>query len=350
MIQAKLTTRSDTPRQAAAVQRAPLLQRKCACGGTPGVDGECAECRQRRLQRAAKSEAISGSRPLVNDMLHTSGQPLDHDTRAFMEPRFGHDFSRVRIHTGTKAAESARAVHARAYTVGQHIVFGAGQYAPETQDGQKLLAHELTHVVQQDAASDIPQAASLEVSDPHDPAEHEAERVAESIGSEHPGTIRTWPVRMMRQEDDSGPNCTPGSGISNSTCSAYASNSFWLPLAYVNNATCACQQTPNTTTANCVRKTLQDRLAATPTAIVAAATAAKVMEIINPTAYQTFVQATLTPLIYADHVIAYSSCCCPSGPAPYPAWVGVTTVPLPCSTVGEAIRYFGSCHGTPGAW
>jgi Domain of unknown function (DUF4157) len=77
------------------------------------------------------------------------GQPLDKTTRAFMEPRFGHDFSQVRVHTDTQATDSARSLNALAYTVGRNIVFGSGQYAPATTTGQRLLAHELTHVVQQ---------------------------------------------------------------------------------------------------------------------------------------------------------------------------------------------------------
>ena len=70
-----------------------------------------------------------------------------------MESRFGHDFSQVRVHTDTRAAESARAVNARAYTVGRNVVFGSGQYAPGSGEGQRLLAHELTHVVQQSATA-----------------------------------------------------------------------------------------------------------------------------------------------------------------------------------------------------
>lgn len=86
---------------------------------------------------------------VVREVLRLSGQPLDTGTRAYMEPRFGHDFSQVRVHTDAKAAESARTVNALAYTVGRDVVFGAGQYAPRSSIGQRLLAHELTHVVQQ---------------------------------------------------------------------------------------------------------------------------------------------------------------------------------------------------------
>ena len=79
------------------------------------------------------------------------GEPLDAGTLAFMEPRFNYNFSKVRVHADSRAAESARSVNALAYTVGRDVVFGAGQYAPTTLSGRQLLAHELTHVVQQQA-------------------------------------------------------------------------------------------------------------------------------------------------------------------------------------------------------
>jgi hypothetical protein len=81
--------------------------------------------------------------------IRSGGQPLSQSMRDFFEPRFGQDFSRVRIHTDSNAGESANAVNALAYTVGQDIVFGGGQFAPGTHAGRRLLAHELTHVVQQ---------------------------------------------------------------------------------------------------------------------------------------------------------------------------------------------------------
>jgi len=146
-------------------------------------------------------------------------------------------------------------------------------------------------------------------------------------------------------------NCRPGAGLPPTNCSAYAANKWWLPIAYVNNATCACRATPNSPSANCVRKFLQDRLASTSWGLKAVGAAMKPQEIVNPVVYQGFVQTTLTPRIHRDHVDAYRSCCCPSGPAAYPSWIGVTTVPIqPCSLVGASIRYFGSCHGTPGRW
>lgn len=103
-------------------------------------------------QAKAGSGGPSAVPPLVErgiNSINGGGRPLPESTRAFFEPRFGVDFSGVRIHKGQQAVVSARAIVARAFTTGQNIVFGSGQYAPETSDGKKLLAHELTHVVQQ---------------------------------------------------------------------------------------------------------------------------------------------------------------------------------------------------------
>ena len=134
-----------------------LLQRNCACGNRTKVGSECEGCSKKRraLQRAfipCRGRGIVGegeAPPIVQQVLRSRGQPLDPATRAFFEPRFGRDFSGVRVHTDTKAAESARDINALAYTVGKDVVFGAEQYAPGTKEGKRLLAHELTHTLQQ---------------------------------------------------------------------------------------------------------------------------------------------------------------------------------------------------------
>jgi hypothetical protein len=100
-------------------------------------------------QRQGRGEATGHVPPVVDQVLRQSGRPLDDRTRESMEERLGHDFGDVRVHTGVNAAESARAIDARAYTVGRDVVFGAGRYAPATVEGRRLLAHELTHVRQQ---------------------------------------------------------------------------------------------------------------------------------------------------------------------------------------------------------
>jgi len=134
-----------------------VVQRQCACGQHTSAGGECAECKKKRegmLQRAAINPSPAHDvPPIVHEVLRSPGQPLDPATRAFMEPRFGHDFSQVRVHTGPQAAESSRAVNALAYTVGRDVVFAAGRYAPHTEQGRCLLAHELTHTVQQGATA-----------------------------------------------------------------------------------------------------------------------------------------------------------------------------------------------------
>ncbi|MCC7249754.1 MAG: DUF4157 domain-containing protein, partial [Lysobacter sp.] len=101
-------------------------------------------------ERSAGSTAIDAG--VVGEALADSGRALDPTTRAFMETRLGQDFSQVQVHTGQRAAESAQAVNATAYTVGHHVVFGEGAYRPETERGRRLIAHELTHVQQQRAA------------------------------------------------------------------------------------------------------------------------------------------------------------------------------------------------------
>jgi hypothetical protein len=106
------------------------------------------------LQRVAQNTpAPSKAPPIVDDTLRSSGQPLDRQTRGFMEARFRQDFGQVRIHTDALAAESAQSVQAKAYTVGSQIVFGAGQYQPTSDAGRRLLAHELVHTIQQGATA-----------------------------------------------------------------------------------------------------------------------------------------------------------------------------------------------------
>ncbi len=202
-------TEQATAGSGPAPARDGMLQRQCACGTHMIAGGECAACseeRGRTLQRSAIGNHGANVHdnavpPIVNEVLRSPGQPLDTDTRTFFEPRLGHDFStipthtvglspapasltaghpadqfevnadavaekvtgmppaspeagydlgHVRIHTDERAAESARAVNALAYTVGSQIVFDTGQFAPETNAGRHLLAHELTHVLQQD--------------------------------------------------------------------------------------------------------------------------------------------------------------------------------------------------------
>jgi hypothetical protein len=118
---------------------------------------------------------------LLDHGLGSPGAPLDAETRQFMEVGFGHDFSSVRIHTDSAAAGSSRAINANAYTIGQDIVFNDNKYSPGSSEGKKLIAHELTHVVQQ---SGVPSTSKEPVvSHPQEPSEREAEQVASHIVS-----------------------------------------------------------------------------------------------------------------------------------------------------------------------
>jgi len=195
--------------QAVRSKPAPLLQRTCACGQHTG-GSECEECRKKKqaLQRKPLSplsyppynqeigDKGYGVPPIVHEALHSHDHPLDEATRADMEPRFGFDFSRVRVHADAQAAESAREVNALAYTVGRDVVFGAGQYAPGTLSGRRLLAHELAHVVQQNEGLSAKSGSTEgDVSD-----EAEADHIEQSILSGQEAYVkRTSGIAMRRQ-------------------------------------------------------------------------------------------------------------------------------------------------------
>jgi hypothetical protein len=182
-LQAQMKVAPPSP-AAGSVVPAGLLQRQCACGGSPGADGECTACRKKRLQRQSAGQAEPvGVSSLVHEVLRAPGQPLDPATRAFMEPRFGHDFGAVRVHADARAAQSARSVNALAYTVGRNVVFGSGQYAPHTREGRSLMAHELTHVVQQGVHTYAP-GANLVIDAADSPAERAAYGTAHDLSQD----------------------------------------------------------------------------------------------------------------------------------------------------------------------
>ena len=167
------------------------LQRKCACGGTCA---ECAEEGPRVQRRAAGGAEAAVSVPSAANIVprSSSGRPLDAGVRAFMEPRFGVDLGHVRVHTDAGAADSARQIGAHAYTIGRDIVFGRGRYAPGTSAGKSLLAHELTHVIQQTGGAGgggspriSPAGPSVQRFTDFDTA---AQSAGTSLGWAHPGT------------------------------------------------------------------------------------------------------------------------------------------------------------------
>jgi hypothetical protein len=190
---APLRTAAAKPAQAAPAS--VMLQRKCACGaGASGLIGECEECSKKKMaglqtklrvnepgdvyeqeaDRVAEQvmakpahPAVTAAPPRIQRLTRQSngqadaapssvdrtlaspGRPLEPALRQDMEQRFGHDFGRVRVHSGVAAEQSAQDVNANAYTVGHNIVFGSGRFVPGTYEGRLLLAHELTHVMQQ---------------------------------------------------------------------------------------------------------------------------------------------------------------------------------------------------------
>jgi len=113
------------------------------------IQRKCAHCEEEEKKVQMKSANGSVGSSAFTNVVQSAGQPLDANTRSFMEPRFGRDFSNVRIHNDAEAATSARSINAMAYTSGNDIVFGQNQFSPTTNSGKQLLAHELTHVIQQ---------------------------------------------------------------------------------------------------------------------------------------------------------------------------------------------------------
>jgi len=175
----------------------PLLMRAAASGRTD-VLGPAGML---HIQRAAGNGAAAGmvdEEPSpVLDAVSSGGQSLDEPVRQDMEARMGHDFGDVRVHTGDTADRSARSVSAQAYTVGSNIVFQRGAYDPASSAGQTLLAHELTHVVQQRSGpvDGTEAGGGIRVSDPSDRFERAAAANAEHVMSQpSPASVQTAPL------------------------------------------------------------------------------------------------------------------------------------------------------------
>lgn len=166
------------------------------------------------LQRSAGNRSVSsvfdhrdGDESLVGKTLRGDGSPLDAVTRLDMEARLGHDFGDVRLHTDAQAGASAQSVQAHAYTVGNHVVFGAGNYQPTTDQGKRTLAHELTHVVQQrnGPVDGTPAAGGISVSHPSDRFEQEAERTADAAMSAPAGNAAGDSVQGLFVQREGSP-------------------------------------------------------------------------------------------------------------------------------------------------
>ena len=135
------------PPARAGVPAASAVQRRCS-----KCDEEAKELNVQRSESTADAPQVTPAIANSISALRGGGSPLPEPTRAMFEPRFGADFSRVRIHTDSQAARTASSINARAFTVGPDIAFASGQYSPHSGEGQHLLAHELTHVIQQGSA------------------------------------------------------------------------------------------------------------------------------------------------------------------------------------------------------
>ena len=163
---------------------------------------------QRASAHSRRAQCNQGEAPaIVGEVLRSPGHALDPVTRHHFESRFNHDFGHVRVHSDARAAESAQAVDALAYTVGRDVVFGSGRYAPRSDDGRKLLAHELSHVVQQ-AGSTVHDVRSLQLGDPSSSLEQEADAAATgAVGGAHsPSTASSGIVQRACSND---PECKP---------------------------------------------------------------------------------------------------------------------------------------------
>lgn len=188
----------------------PAVVSKAIEGGRAGALGPGGVL---HLQRAAGNAGVTAlvqrepEESPVKDVVGSAGAPLDTGTRSLMESRLGHDFGDVQVHTGGAAAASARSVQAHAYTVGNHVVFGEGRYAPDTADGQHTLAHELTHVVQQrnGPVDGSPAPGGISLSDPSDRFEQEAEHNAtRAMAEPAPAAAAGPPVQAMSIQRDAG--------------------------------------------------------------------------------------------------------------------------------------------------
>lgn len=182
-----------------------------ADGAADAVQPAAVLALQRAAGNASTSALLAGEEdesPVKDVVGSGGGQPLDADTRGFMESRMGEDFSGVRIHTDDRASESAKAVNAHAYTVGNDVVFQRDRYSPGSDEGKRMLAHELTHVVQQRSGpvDGTPAAGGIKISDPSDRFEQAAERNAAGVmatpSAPGPDSAPAPSVGLQRQEEE----------------------------------------------------------------------------------------------------------------------------------------------------
>lgn len=161
------------------VLRARAIQRKCDCGGT------CTKCQEEEEQRTVQRSSIGHSSPAFDGIPFSQGEPLASDTLHPLEAHFQADLSDVRVHANTEAADSSNSLDAHAYTSGRDIYFASGMYSPSTTHGQRLLAHEVAHVVQQSSGKEpalaTKSAHGVRIGAPEDSLETEADQAAHAF-------------------------------------------------------------------------------------------------------------------------------------------------------------------------
>jgi len=215
IVEAARHTTTRPAASSASVAFAPMVQRTtgsrtCTCGATEPCS--CADLDHPVQRQGAGDVATVAARDVAPS---GPGRPLEPGIRAEFEHSFDHDFSDVRIHTGASAANAASAAGAIAYTLGRDIVFSSGAYAPETPTGKRLVAHELTHVVQQSSGTGelarTPSASELDrlgVSHPHDRAEQEAEQISNAM-VDASGDLRAPESGSVNERPASPVQCEP---------------------------------------------------------------------------------------------------------------------------------------------
>src|SRR4051794_31576075 len=144
------------------------------------------------LRAAGRDAALheqTANVPVIGCLARSPGQSLDKSTRRAMESQFGHDFSKVRVHTDVEAASAAKQLNARAFTVAKDIYFGSHAFSPHSLEGNRLLMHELVHTLQQSSGENLALQTSLDVSHSGDPAEVEADRIVHRLSSQCPQVL-----------------------------------------------------------------------------------------------------------------------------------------------------------------
>lgn len=197
------------PKAARIDQEDPALTYRAAAAGRTDVLGPAGLLGlQRAVGNAGVGALVEEERSPVLDVVNSGGgSPLDTETRADMESRLGHDFSDVRVHTDSRAHDSAKAVNAHAYTVGSNVVFQRDKFDTSSTEGRTMLAHELTHVVQQrnGPVDGTPTGGGVQVSDPSDRFETEAAANAErAISVPAPASAAVSPAgaSVQREADE----------------------------------------------------------------------------------------------------------------------------------------------------